>query len=194
MRLDQRADVALNEPARRIVFLRDVGANLAVGADRRHALEVPEIGMKKAVRVDDGRNPRQEHALKIALHDGRQSVEPDREDQDERVCGAKALDIGLHFAPVLSEVDIGPHLSGRENGIETLPVEVEIVHVVAASAQRLDCLRVNGGQIARFQRMGIDDKNPQRLTLRPVRAGHAGEAHARARPGTRYAGAGSASP
>src|SRR5271157_1770950 len=43
-RIDQGADVVAYEAARRVVFLRHVGAALAIGAYRRHALEVLKIG------------------------------------------------------------------------------------------------------------------------------------------------------
>ena len=57
--------------------------------------------MKESVLIDGGRDAGQENALKIALHDSGQSVEPDRENQNKPGGGVQTLDIGRNLTRVL---------------------------------------------------------------------------------------------
>ena len=79
--------------------------------------------------------------------------------ENERFGRAEALDVRFDFVRVRGDVDIGEHLLSRQNRIEFLGVEIEIVDVVACPAQRLDDARVEGRHEARLKRMGIDNKN-----------------------------------
>src|SRR5208282_5955780 len=113
------------------------------------SLEVPEVGVKKALFVDDRRDAGQKDPLEITLHDRRQTVEPHRKDQNQRLGRAQTLNVTLDLPRVEIDVDIGSHLSGRQDRIEFFGIEIEIVDLMSAGPQRLDDPDVGGGDEAR---------------------------------------------
>src|SRR5208337_3058950 len=154
---------SLEEAARRVAGQERRQPRAAVSADDAEPFDVEEARDIGAVRPEVEADARQKHLVDKPLEDRREPHVPHREREHEPLGGEQPVDIRGHAPTIDAHVVVLDPVLTAHDWVETFGVEVAVVYFVAALAQRLDRLGVQGGAKTGLERMGEEDEDAHGL-------------------------------